>query len=304
MGGLRPRPYCSSIFQSGFDALSAHSLDKFEVLTEGASTRPSCAPTHKLLVKELSTFFVRNTRTETNCKSVRCVGVTVMQGRRSSQSPPTVIVIERCALIRECLARCIGDGLGYGAVSFPDIDSWKKASPEHEPSLIVVCARENDFEGLRGFGPLDSEIPVIVISDATNIGRIRDLLQAGARGWFSTNTALVVALEVIERVLAGGVCVPVDALLSGQYLDQSKQRRQQSSGFSMRQNAVLDGLQMEKQDHRLLATHERKCDESAVKVHVHNIMKKLRAKNRTEVGARASAIGPQVTRVNRRPLCS
>ena len=114
MGGLRPRPYCSSIFQSSFDALSAHSLDKFEVFTEGAS-------------------------------------MTVMQGRRSSQNPPAVILIERCALIRDCLGRCIGDDLGYGIVSFPDIDSWQKASPEHQPSLIVFCARENDFDGLRGY---------------------------------------------------------------------------------------------------------------------------------------------------------
>ena len=73
-----------------------------------------------------------------------------MQGRRSSQSPPTVILIERCALIRDCLGRCIGDDLGYGVVSFPDIDSWKKASPEHQPSLIVFCAKENDFDGLVG----------------------------------------------------------------------------------------------------------------------------------------------------------
>ena len=206
---------------------------------------------------------------------------------------PAIILIEHRTLVRECLELCIRDDLGYQVVSFPDIDSWRKASPELNALLIFLSPGEDEEESLRAIGALESSVPVVILSVVADIGHIRKNLEAGARGCLSTDTELDVAMEVVRLVLAGGVYAPADALL-GQYpatSDSPSHEQSNFSGrqFSERQEAVLDALRRGKRN-KIIA-YELGLSESTVKLHVHNIMKKLQAKNRTEAAARASAIG-------------
>ena len=87
-------------------------------------------------------------------------------------------------------------------------------------------------------------------------------------------------MKAIRIVLVGGVFVPADTLLTEEGLAENDSFREQEHLFTTRQKAVVDALRKGKPN-KLIA-HELNISESTVKVHIHSIMKKLQAKNRTE----------------------
>lgn len=202
---------------------------------------------------------------------------------------PTIVLIERRTLIRDCLSRCISDGFGAPVISFPTVDSLQEASAGLRPALIIVsdwrCIDERADCVIGRLRRADYDAPIVVLSDAENLDDVAESLRSGANGHVTTGTALQVAIEALRLVLVGGVFVPGDSVLG---LRQACQKLEASAAgkitFTARQNAVLDALRQGKTN-KLIA-YELKMSESTVKVHVSNIMKKLGAKNRTEVAVK------------------
>lgn len=107
--------------------------------------------------------------------------------------------------------------------------------------------------------------------------------ESGARGYIPTaSTALELAVEIIHLVKAGGTFVPPSILcaraISCEGATTGAITAQQ---FTPRQSAVLERLKFGNTN-KIIA-HELNMSESTVKVHIRNIMKRLRATNRTEV---------------------
>ncbi len=200
--------------------------------------------------------------------------------------PAHIVVIETRPLIGECLARCVSAEFGCPVVSFPDVESWQKASSDARTALIIldVSERSEDqhvHEAICELQKLGNGAPVVVFSDAEDIDHVRNSLRSGARGHVPTSTALDVAMKAIRLVLVGGVFVPANTFLSGQRLDETDSGDNQWRAFTTRQKAVVDALRKGKAN-KLIA-HELNMSESTVKFHVSSLMKKLHAKNRTEV---------------------
>jgi len=95
-----------------------------------------------------------------------------------SRSAP-IIVIEKRALIRESLARRLSNELGCPVVSFPDIDSWRKASPGSGAQFILVSARESDHEALHALAASEIGANVMILSDTTDFDDIVLSLKSG-----------------------------------------------------------------------------------------------------------------------------
>jgi DNA-binding NtrC family response regulator len=91
-----------------------------------------------------------------------------------------IIVIEKRALIRESLARRLGEEFGCPVVSFPDIDSWQKASSGSGAQFILVSARESDHEALHALGASEIGANVMVLPDTTHLDDIVRSLKRGA----------------------------------------------------------------------------------------------------------------------------
>jgi len=90
-------------------------------------------------------------------------------------------------------------------------------------------------------------------------------------------------------VLAGGVFVPADSFVKGQSsMATNVYGAGKEKPFTDRQSAVVDALRRGKPN-KLIA-HELHMSESTVKVHIHNIMKKLGAKNRMEVAIKVGEL--------------
>jgi DNA-binding NarL/FixJ family response regulator len=130
----------------------------------------------------------------------------------------------------------------------------------------------------------DSGIPIVVLCDGEKPSHVVSALQAGARGYISTNMSLDVTLGALQLVRAGGQFIPAGCITELRYSSAAPVPRVQSplSGmFTARQAAVIAALRQGKQN-KIIA-YELNMRESTVKVHVRNIMKKLNATNRTEV---------------------
>ena len=124
-----------------------------------------------------------------------------------------------------------------------------------------------------------------------------------------------IVVQVIRFVLAGGIYVPPDILLEGSSGAMSSRGSQAapdqpttcvstvtassagaalakgfplSSAMTRRELAVIQAIQQGKSN-KLIAYQLNMC-ESTVKVHVRNIMRKLAAKNRTEVAIKAQSM--------------
>lgn len=132
--------------------------------------------------------------------------------------------------------------------------------------------------------------PVVVLSDVEDTDRIVDALNRGACGYIPTNLSLAVAIEAMRLVRAGGKFVPASSLIAAHRVAESVESSQRPSAgvFTARQIAVVEALRMGKAN-KLIAYELNMC-ESTVKVHVRNIMKKLKAKNRTQVAFMAGEL--------------
>lgn len=91
-----------------------------------------------------------------------------------------IIVIEKRALIRESLARRLGEEFGCPVVSFPDIASWQKDSSGSGTQFILVNARENEHEALHALGASEIGANIMVLSDSTHVDDIVRSLKRGA----------------------------------------------------------------------------------------------------------------------------
>ena len=104
-----------------------------------------------------------------------------------------------------------------------------------------------------------------------------ELLKIGVHGFIPTSVSTEVAVQVLRLVCAGGTFVPSNCLLS-----DKAQGASDGSGFlTGRQIQVVEAIRQGKPN-KIIAYELNMC-ESTVKVHVRAIMKKLKARNRTEV---------------------
>ena len=192
----------------------------------------------------------------------------------ASPRKPHIAVIEKNALIRECVARCLAQALGHDVVFCSSIEDWLQIRDDGQTSLLIVCTWHGEsLYALPHLSETAMGQRTIVMSNIEDIELIRQALEQGVRGYIPVSLPLEVAVEAIRLVEAGGVYVPASSLMAP------------SEGlhghFTARQAAVVDALCKGKANKRI--AHELNMCESTVKVHVRNIMKKLRAKNRTEV---------------------
>jgi DNA-binding NarL/FixJ family response regulator len=203
-----------------------------------------------------------------------------------------VVVIERRALVRECLVRCLASALNCPVVAFPTVGTWiESKSTAASIVLLSTAANLKDPDTDREVDLLlraCDRVPVILVSDAEeDPARIADALQKGTRAYIPASVSLDVAIEALRLVWAGGSFVPASCFMAvSKSINCDANKPARDRMFTERQAAVVDALRQGKAN-KIIA-YKLNMRESTVKVHVRNIMKKLRARNRTEVAFMAS----------------
>ena len=212
----------------------------------------------------------------------------------------TVVLIESRTFIRDAIVQSLEKSMALRVVPVADVSACikrlsnsKLAAIVHSASGLGEVADTLIIHQLKALAEIGCALPSVVIADCADGARVIEVFNNGAKGYIPTNLSLSVAAHVIRLVAAGGNYVPASCLLD----HQPKEERVQSveapvpcfNGiFTARQTAVIEAIRRGKAN-KIIA-YELEMRESTVKVHVRNIMKKLNAKNRTEVAYRANEL--------------
>jgi DNA-binding NarL/FixJ family response regulator len=128
--------------------------------------------------------------------------------------------------------------------------------------------------------------PLVILSDLDDATEVLVATRLGARGYLPASLPLPQAVGAIRLVGGGGTYIPACILLATSLRQSSEpprptDKRGNPIEFSRRQQQVLGLLQQGKQN-KIIA-YELGMRESTVKVHIRHIMRKLNARNRTQV---------------------
>jgi DNA-binding NarL/FixJ family response regulator len=123
--------------------------------------------------------------------------------------------------------------------------------------------------------------PVAALADSEDMTHVVGVLNKGAKEYIPTNLPLEDAVEAIRLVAAGGVFAPARCLATSSESGAAGARDATKQIFTARQAAIVNGVRKGKANKTI--AYELNLRESTIKVHIRNMMKKLNAKNRTEV---------------------
>jgi DNA-binding NarL/FixJ family response regulator len=164
--------------------------------------------------------------------------------------------------------------------------------------LNLGSAVTRDPEVVKDIALLNEAVPnasIIVICDRDDSHHVGNALRQGIRGYIPTTLTSQILMGALRLVQAGGTFVPAGALteaLSHQPIAFEAAKPEvvaalDRCGLTPRQREVLNLLRQGKPN-KIIA-HELAMRESTVKVHVRQIMRKMRVSNRTEAAFRASS---------------
>ncbi len=205
---------------------------------------------------------------------------------KPSRQGRSLAIIDARKFDGEMLARSlIARGVGKDIVVFESAAELYL----HRPQLPTLSAILLNIRGRKPTSQstakeirnlVESEAaPVILLTETDEPSEVLTALKLGVRGFLPSSVGLDACIEAIRLALAGGVFVPSSAALSAwQRLDTDETPSE--SVLILRQAAVMDALRRGKSNKTI--AYELKMAETTVKVHVRNIMKKIKATNRTE----------------------
>jgi len=109
--------------------------------------------------------------------------------------PATIIVIEKRAMLRECLTRCFEAALGTAVISFASVEDWVEVKDQKPACIIVLsigaAARkeslQRDLDLLRRVA---SFLPITLLADDEEPSEVAAALECGARGYIPTTVTL------------------------------------------------------------------------------------------------------------------
>ena len=215
----------------------------------------------------------------------------------------TLAIIDGCAVARQHLSwGLLSNGLGlrmvtYGSVE--DIEEYEAA----DFSVILVCVDDSRFTDNSIVLEIEAlvrrfpNIPVIVQAQLYGFQQILSVLEQGARGYLPGNAGVSVCIEAISMALAGGVFVAAENLHDIQRILGTKRYQSRRGGmFTPREQDVIEVLRQGKANKTI--AYALKLAPNTVKVHVRNILGKVRATNRAEAICKINAMFDEMDRAS------
>lgn len=221
--------------------------------------------------------------------------------KRASELPRgrSLLIIDDRALDRQCLAYCISaHKIDMDVLAFGSVEEWERNRHDY-PQLAAVLL---NIGGKKLDDPVVSEeiarlsstfaAPIIVLADADDLPQIMKALECGAKGYIPSSVSIDVCIEAIALSMAGGIFVPASSVFAmRQAIESGSPAARPLAGmFTERQAEVVEALRRGKAN-KIIA-YELNLRESTVKVHIRNIMKKVKATNRTEVAYKIKDLFP------------
>jgi DNA-binding NarL/FixJ family response regulator len=203
---------------------------------------------------------------------------------------PIAVIVEQRPLIRDLFSQCLSRTTGFEVITAASVDESVKIAEANDVAIILISVvGDTDSDETRQVLQRAAQVmvgtPIVVLSDGEQPHQVRNALLAGARGYVPTSMSLDDTIGALWFVQAGGHFLPATCIVGLGRSDAESVaeplRPRVTEIFTARQAEVVKELCQGKPN-KIIA-HELKMKESTVKVHVRNIMRKLKAKNRTQV---------------------
>lgn len=205
-------------------------------------------------------------------------------------SDHSVVIIDSRALDRECFAQSMAArSPDVDILNFGTVEEWKRVRDQYAPVSAIlfhvggrnigdVAAADEIRKLCKDLAPT----PVVLLADTDEMQQVLKALDYGAKGYIPTSVGMGVCIEAVALAVAGGIFVPASSVLAmRKILESGGDARPLAGMFTLRQTEVAEALRRGKAN-KIIA-YELNLRESTVKVHIRNIMRKLKATNRTEV---------------------
>jgi DNA-binding NarL/FixJ family response regulator len=211
-------------------------------------------------------------------------------------APPRLAYFDRRPLIRDFISRWLAAGFPECAIDvFGTGLEAEKIGPEGTQHSLYIYHIGADrassppiAHDLRQLAERDPAAPLVVLAEGEEPQRIAEAFNLGAKGYIPTSLGAEVALRALRLVAAGGTYAPTTALRGPAPAAEATADASSQQRFTPRQTQILSCLR--KGLPNKLIAHELGMPEATVKVHVRNIMKRIHAKNRTEVAILANQL--------------
>ena len=198
---------------------------------------------------------------------------------------PGIVVIHCRAVFRDCFVRCLEVSYrDHEIFSFANVAEWHSSKEPNAlaAAVIIIVIDSGDASNVAGLEFLETaaaNIPVVIVSDVDDLDHIVRTLKSGVRGYIPTSLPFNIAVEAVRLVKAGGTFVPASSFVH----DRNEQQHALKTSVLLteRQMKVVEEIRHGKANKQI--AYELNISEHTVKVHLRQIMRKLKAKNRTEV---------------------
>lgn len=214
---------------------------------------------------------------------------------------PAVLIVDAMELRRAGLVALVepwANAQGISSVPIPPTELGADLLARLEPKFVIFSIGGASLHAaepmhwacdVRDMLP---GVPCVVLSDRTEPEEAILAARLGHQAFMPTSIEPQIALQAFAFVIGGGTYFPREALL------QSVSAAREGAGFTTaihgdadrltrRQHEVLDRLRLGKSN-KVIA-RDLDMQESTVKVHVRQIMRKLGASNRTQAALLAAA---------------
>lgn len=204
----------------------------------------------------------------------------------------TIVIVSDLVLASDCLAYYLNNIKKTSTIhKYKLLEEWNISKESSEDSIILIITFNNlkELDNILYKSKLiikeNPSTKIVIISDYDDIENISRAIKIGIKGYIPLNSdfkSFVAAIKIIE---SGGIYVPTPQLLNI-YLSS---RRTSVAEIAKRHKITQNELNIIKYLRQGMTNIEiadkLSLKQSTIKVHIKNIMKKLKAKNRTEVAA-------------------
>jgi len=204
-------------------------------------------------------------------------------------TPPVVFYIDRQRLGRDCVSEQLATQLPEWAIKpIESVRELQRDGDLSRASLVILNTNATSIgasdvaDEIAMIANVAPSLPLVIMSELEDATEVLRAFELGARGYLPASLALAQAVGAIRLVGQGGTYIPACVLTASPVASRTSFPR--AAGpiqFSPRQLQILALLQQGKQN-KIVAYELGMC-ESTVKVHVRHIMRKLNARNRTQV---------------------
>lgn len=197
---------------------------------------------------------------------------------------PFVAIIDGRSLLRDCVSAFLASHFNMPVHSFCSIESLLAAPTRSLARLIIFATGLDPRRALLGsVARLCRECrsaPVLLLVDGCDYTSISEALQTGVRGILPTSLDGSSILEAIRLVQSGGTYIPQQMQNAAATPTQPCQVNGRTTRLTAREEQVLELLRAGQQNKQI--AYSLGLSEGTVKVHLHNMAKKLGTRNRTQ----------------------